>query len=306
MSAPTTPIGAPVSAPAGAPPRPRTATGPRTASVPRAGTEPRARFRDLFAAEWIRFWSLRSMPWVLGVSALVVIGANLKAAKYTYDHTTPDDPVSAAGASWAATNASFTVFAADIVMIVAGSVGAVVIVSEYATGMIRTTLAAVPDRRAVVTAKASVLAVAMLGYGGLTAGVSFGFGQAILSGRHLGLSITDPGALRVVSAAALLAPVCAFVGLALGVLIRHAAGTVVTTVLLLFLAPASFSESNRWTALVGHAMPLTAWQRLARVDLTETLLPPYPATVGGSWAAYAAWPVLSLLVAVIVLRRRDL
>lgn len=48
--------------------------------APRTATVPRGRFRDLLAAEWIKLWSLRSTPWVLGLSALAIIGANLNAA----------------------------------------------------------------------------------------------------------------------------------------------------------------------------------------------------------------------------------
>ena len=50
-----------------------------------AGTaaEPRARFRDLLAAEWLKFWSLRSTPWSFVISALVILGLNAGAA---YEH----------------------------------------------------------------------------------------------------------------------------------------------------------------------------------------------------------------------------
>lgn len=43
-------------------------------------------------------------------------------------------------------------------MLVAGSVGALTIVSEYSSGLIRTTTVAVPARGAVVLAKAVVTA----------------------------------------------------------------------------------------------------------------------------------------------------
>ncbi|MFI9580503.1 ABC transporter permease [Streptomyces sp. NPDC052236] len=274
------------------------------ADAPRTVTEPRGRFRDLLAAEWIKLWSLRSMPWVLGLSALVIIGANLKSATYTYDHFAVGDTASMYVQT--ALNDSFNMIAADILMIAAGSIGAIVIVSEYATGMIRTTLAAVPDRRAALLAKACVLTAVMLGYGTLVAGTSFGLTQAILSGRHIGLSITHPGALRFVAAAALFAPVCALIGMGLGVLIRHTAATVVATLLVLFLLPASFNDTYRWSAAVSHAMPFTAWRRLAQVDMTDVLVSPYPATVAGAWLTFAAWPLISAAIATIVVHRRDL
>ncbi|GAA3477375.1 ABC transporter permease [Streptomyces yanii] len=272
--------------------------------APRTATELRGRFHDLFAAEWIKLWSLRSTPWVLGLSALTIIGANLSSAKYTYDHFTAGD--TACMYVQTALNASFTMIAADILMLVASSVGAIVIVSEYATGMVRTTVAAVPDRRAVLAAKACVLTAVMFGYGILVAGTSFGLSQAILSGRHIGLSITHPGALRFIAAAALFAPVCALIGIGMGVLIRHSAATVVGTVLVLFFLPSFFNESHRWSADVLHAMPLTAWRRLAQVDMTNVFVSHYPATLGGAWITFVAWPLVSVVIATIAVHRRDL
>ncbi|MFB7470401.1 ABC transporter permease [Kitasatospora sp. NPDC056184] len=276
-----------------------------TTALTRAATDPRPRFRDLLAAEWIRFWSLRSMPWVLGLGALVLVGVNLNAARYTYIHTGPGGPPPGSGYVGVAVNASFTGLAADLLMLLAGGVGAAVIVGEYATGMIRATFAAVPDRRAVLLAKAGVLAAVMLGFGVCASGVSFGLAQALLGRRHAGVSLADPGVLPAVAGAAVLAPVCALIGFGLGTLLRHAAASVVTTVLVLFLLPASFNEDHRWSAAIAHAMPFTAWRWLATPDPTRVLLPPYPATALGSWLAFAGWAVGAALVAAAAVHRRD-
>ncbi|MER6361726.1 ABC transporter permease [Kitasatospora sp. NPDC001527] len=279
-----------------------TATG---SAATGAATDPRPRFGDLLAAEWIRFRSLRPMPWVLGAGALVLVAVNLNAARYTYQHTGPDGPPPGSGYVGVAVNVSFTGMSANLLMLLAGGVGAAVIVGEYTTGMIRTTFAAVPDRRAVLLAKAGVLAVVMLGFGVLVSGVSFGLAQALLGRRHAGVSLADPGVLHAVAGAAALAPVCALIGFGLGTLVRHAAASVVTTVLVLFLLPASFNEDHRWSAAIAHAMPFTAWRRLAEADPTHVLQPPYPATVTGSWLAFAGWAVASVLAAAAVAHRRD-
>ncbi|MFF2142946.1 ABC transporter permease subunit [Kitasatospora sp. NPDC058190] len=265
---------------------------------------PRPRFGDLLGAEWLKFRSLRSIPWVLGLGTLVIVAANLKAAQYTHDHFTPGDGDPAVMAQ-VALNDSFHSGSADILMLIAGGLGATVIAGEYATGLIRTTLAAVPDRRAVLLAKAGVLTAVMLGFGVVSAGVSFGLTQAILADRGIGQSITDPTALRYVSAAALFAPVCALVGLCLGTLIRHSAGAVVGTVVVLFFLPSFVTERYRWTADVLHALPLPAWQRLARTTLAGLRPTEYPATVAGSWTTYAVWSLASVVIATVVIQRRD-
>ncbi|MFF1411247.1 hypothetical protein ACFVX6_15895 [Streptomyces sp. NPDC058289] len=100
----------------------------------------------------------------------------------------------------------------------------------------------------------------MLVLGTVVAGTSFGVTQAILQDHH-GMSLGDPGALRAVAASALLAPLCALTGMALGALIRHAAGTVVAVVgILLMLPPLFWGETYRWVKEIGNAMPLTAWR----------------------------------------------
>ncbi|WP_030243135.1 ABC transporter permease subunit [Streptomyces sp. NRRL S-350] len=272
--------------------------------TPADRTELRARFRDLLAAEWTKFWSLRSIPWVLGLSAIAIVAADLKSAQYTRDHYTPGDGDPLVMAQ-VALGGAFDLTAADILMLVGGGIGAIVIAGEYATGLIRTTLAAVPDRRAVLLAKACVLTAVMLGFGVLTVGVSFGGSQAILSGVGIGQSVTDPMALRYVAAAVLFGPVCALTGLGLGTLLRHGAGAVVGTVVVLFFVPSIVTERYRWSADLLHALPLPAWQRLARTSLAGLRPSEYPATVAGAWITYAVWAVASVAVAAAVAHRRD-
>ncbi|MFH9353410.1 ABC transporter permease [Kitasatospora sp. NPDC017646] len=265
---------------------------------------PRARFGDLLAAEWLKFWSLRSIPWVLGLATLVAVFANLKSAQYTHDHYAPGDgdPVVMAQV---ALDDSFDIVSADTLMLVGGGLGAIVIAGEYATGLIRTTLAAVPDRRAALLAKAGVLTAVLLGFGTVTAGVSFGLTQAILADRGIGQSLTDPTAVRYVAAAALFAPVCGLVGLCLGTLIRHSAGAVVGTVVVLFFLPSLVTERYRWTADLLHSLPFPAWQRLARITLVGMRPSDYPATVAGAWITYAVWALASVAIATVVIQRRD-
>ncbi|MBD0695995.1 ABC transporter permease subunit [Streptomyces sp. CBMA123] len=264
----------------------------------------RPRFGDLLAAEWLKFWSLRSIPWVLGLGALVVIAANLKSAQYLHDHYLPGDgdPVVM---KQVALNASFDTASADILMLLGGGLGAIVITGEYATGLIRTTLAAVPDRRAVLLAKAGVLTAVLLGFGAVSVGVSFALTQAMLADRGIGQSIGDPTALRYVAAAALFAPVCGLVGLCLGTLLRHSAGAVVGTVVVLFFLPSFVTERYRWSADLLHALPFPAWQRLARTTLAGMRPTDYPATVAGSWVTYAVWALASVVLATVVIQRRD-
>ncbi len=128
-------------------------------------------------------------------------------------------------------------------------------------------------------------------YGAFTAGASFVLTQAVLDGRGQGVSIGHPGALRVVVASALLAPVCALAGLGLGALIRHSATTTVFNVFVLLFLPTFVTDRYHWTACVRNALPFNAWYRLVDVEYGHqpfTLTPRYQTTVTGGWIVFGA------------------
>lgn len=270
--------------------------------------EPVARFVDLLAAEWIKMRSLRSTYWVLALSTVVAIVINVNAVRsdLTYiDRPHPPLP-------------GFPPFtydplfhglgsvAAGVMALAAASFGAITVFGEYATGMIRTTLAAVPDRRAVITAKVALVTAITLLLGVVVSVTSFFTTNAMLASRHIGLSIHDPGCLRAVLAYGLIVPVCALIGLALGAVLRHATASIVAVVGVLFILPMLFG-GDRYKLLkeIGDYLPLHAESRLALNPNSYTDLGKYPGTINGSWIALAAWALVSVAVAVIVTRRRD-
>lgn len=280
-----------------------------TTAVPVKVIEPHARFRDLVAAEWTKIWSLRSTYWVFGAGALFLIGVCTSAAINDYNnlpHFAAEPNFGKFGPPFDPLQDAFIDSAYRILVLAAGSVGAITLVGEYSSGLIRTTFAAIPARRSVVAAKALVATVVTLVAGAVIAGLSFGITQAILSGRHVGDSISDPGVFRAVAASALLAPVCALVGIAIGSLVRHSAGTVLTTVGVLLLLPVLVDSSrHRWTADLHNAMPIVAWSRLIDAKGIHSGYGAYPATITGSWIVYAGWSAGAVLLTMFVVHRRD-
>lgn len=255
------------------------------------------RFRDLLGSEWIKMRSLRSTPWTIALTVLFVLGSTAVAT--LSDHAAGSGPADfrpydayPPGGYWT-------------LMLVASSIGALTVVSEYHSGLIRTTTVAVPARGSVVLAKATVTAALWTAVGAVASTGSFLVSQAILDGSHAGVPITHPGVFRPLVASALLAPVCALVGLGLGVLLRHAAGTMVTSVFALLMLPPMFSESNRWSADIKHTLVSAAWNRLVQNWEPDPGSLGYSATVPGSWLVFALWPLLTVALAVLVVRRRD-
>ncbi|MFI8257526.1 ABC transporter permease [Streptomyces filamentosus] len=276
--------------------------------TPPAAVDAPVRFRHPLAAEWTKLWSLRSTPLVLAVGALVVIGINVNAARSNAARLSalPKSPQGMEGPRWAydPLGAAFVDPAWQLLMVIAACVGAVALSGEYATGLARTTFTAVPDRGAVVRAKAAVVTAVTLVLGAVVSLVSFGATQALLR-EHGGLSLADPGALRAVAGSALIAPVCGLAGMAAGALVRHAAGSVVAVIGTLLLLPALFQgETYRWVKETGHLMPLSAWAALVR-NPGRPVLEKYPMEVAEAWVVLGGWAVAGFLVAVAAVRYRD-
>lgn len=272
-----------------------------------AGTaaESRARFRDLLAAEWLKFWSLRSTPWSFVVGALVILGLDAGAAyeHYHYWHMNRMTPARFIAGGLPLLDA-FTTNAAIAMMVVAGAIGTLAITGEFGTGLIRTTFTAVPARRSVMAAKVSVIAGVTAAFGAVVAACSFGLTQAILSGRQAGISIGHPGALRVVLASALLAPVAALAGAAVGAVVRHSAAAVAATIVILQVLPLLVHDSSHLPAVIAHALPFQAWNRLVAIPFNP-VSGAYPWTITGAWTVFAVWALAAAVVAVAAAGWRD-
>ncbi|MFD7429881.1 ABC transporter permease [Streptomyces sp. NPDC059818] len=268
--------------------------------------ETRARFSDLLAAEWLKTWSLRSTPWLYVITALAVIAFNAGTAydqyKYWYQHD------GQSRTSFIANGIplvdAFTANSAMVLVLALAAIGAVSVTGEYGTGLIRTTFTAVPARRSVMAAKVLVLASVTTVFGALVAAASFASTQAILSGRNASVSLDHPDALRVIAASALLAPVAALTGLAIGTVIRHTGGSVVACVVVLLLLPVVLSARRHLTAVLLHTLPFSAWERLTSTDMQRSN-DLFPWTTAGAWTVYVVWALAAGMVTVFAAHRRD-
>jgi ABC-2 type transport system permease protein len=179
---------------------------------------PRGRYHFAHVArmEWIKLRSLRSTWWTLVITAAgaiaiaVAVGANTK------------------NASGDLTNNAL----AGIVpgLLLAGVLGVLVMTSEYTSGMIRATLAAIPNRPLVLAAKAAVFGVVALAVGEATAFISFFAGGAVLRHGIAAPAIGQPGVLRAVALSGAAFCLVGLLGLGLGAIIRHTAAAIAVLV----------------------------------------------------------------------------
>jgi ABC-2 type transport system permease protein len=270
-------------------------TAPQAGAAPAATVPAAVRARDVLTSEWTKLRSARSNYLTLLIAGIVTIGATAVVAhSIAATHgPPPPGPINPLTGSFLAF-AEYTVLPVSVLSVL-------VFTSEYGTGLIRTTFAAVPRRRAVLAAKAAVTGTAALLAGELLAFAAFFLTQAILSGRHRGLPLAHPGVPGAVLAAGLVLAACALAGLGLGAIIRHTAGAIVATVAVLYLmAVACAVLPAPWNDRIGRfTLPWAAYQVVALHPQPGLLSPAL------SLLVVAAWPAAILLIAAVAITRRD-
>ena len=206
-----------------------TPAAPTTASAPALKvTQGR-----VLVSEFTKFRSLRSTVYTLlaAVVLTIGIGALFSAVTASQYHTfSPADQATFNPISTSLAGIAFAVVAF-------GVLGVLVMSGEYSTGMIRSSLTAVPRRLPVLWSKLAVFAGAIFSVSLIASFISFFLGQALLSSHHLGVSITAPGALRSVIGAALYVTVAGMIGVALGTLFRNTAAGIATFAGVFFVIP---------------------------------------------------------------------
>ena len=244
-------------------------------------TQPR-----VLLSEWTKFRSLRSTVWTL-LTAVVLsigIGALFSAVSASQYHTFS-----------AADKASFNPVSTSLngmlfAQLAIGVLGVLLISGEYSTGMIRSSLTAVPRRLPVLWAKLGVFAGVVFSVILVSSFVSFFLGQALLNSHHLGVSISAPGALRDVIGAALYATVAGMIGMALGGLLRNTAAGISTFVAVFFvIPPLTDLLPASWSSHFVQYLPSNAGEVLFGGGGTGGLAHPLaPWTGFGVLCAYAA------------------
>jgi len=186
----------------------------------------------------------------------------------------------------------------QLAQIAVAVLGVLLITSEYATGMIRFSMVAVPRRLPVLWAKAIVFA--------LTAPVlfvpatfaTFLVSQSVLAREQLDTSLDQPGVARAVLGSALYLTAMGLLGLGLGALLRNTAGAIASLFGVLFglqivvgFLPASLADT------ISRYLPTPA-------GVAVTNVRPDPASLG-PWAGFGLYTAITLGLAAWLLRRRD-
>jgi ABC-type transport system involved in multi-copper enzyme maturation permease subunit len=264
-------------------------------SQPAAPGTPHGRvtLAHVIRSEWIKFRTLRSSWATLSAAMLalivlgLVIGYNIGK---NYTGLAPED-AAASGPLQGYHGAQLLI----------GVLGVLFVSGEYSTGMIRSTLAAVPRRVPVLAAKAIVFgSIALVTMVASTFAAYFG-AQLFLAHYGHGGSLSDPGALRAVIGTGVYLALIGLLGGALGWIVRNTAGGISSLVGLLLVVPVLFQVlPGAWASDILKYLPSEAGSAfVTSVSLPGTLTP----AVG--FGVLVAWVAAAMVTAVVLLRRRD-
>ncbi|HXY92040.1 MAG TPA: ABC transporter permease [Acidimicrobiia bacterium] len=283
-----------------------TATPAPTAPAPLATRESRGRGGALLLpavmrSEWTKLRSVRSTIWSLFATFVITVGFGaLFCLAYVsrYDRLGLRERL-----TFDPTAQSLRgIFLAQLAI---GVLGVLVISAEYATGLIRPTLTAVPQRRTVLAAKAIVFGVVALVVTEVGVFAAFAAGQAVLAGKNLGVGIGDPHVLRAVLGAGVYLTIIGLLGLALATIIRRTAGAIATLVGLVLIAPLlAQALPSPWNSDVTKFLPTGVSTGLGaalfgvRPDSSRF-------SPGVALLLLVAWVVVGFAVAAFTISRRD-
>ncbi|MEU1709651.1 ABC transporter permease [Streptomyces sp. NPDC005706] len=251
---------------------------------------------QVIRSEWTKIRSVSSTVWTLSLAVLVTLALGMLISALTRSQF--DNMPVRERLSFDATVVSFAgMTLGQLAMIV---FGVLVVSNEYSTGMIRVSLAAVPQRGTFLFGKIAVATALALVVGMATSFAAFFLGQAMLGSlrTHLG----DPGVLRAVIGGGLYMTLIAMFSMGVATMLRS------PLLSLGILMPFFFLVSNILgnvdaTRKVGRFLPDQAGSRIMQVVPRIGDDTPY-----GPWGGLgimALWVAAALAGGYALLKRRD-
>jgi ABC-type transport system involved in multi-copper enzyme maturation permease subunit len=268
-------------------------TAPTLMAPPRATT---IGFGNLLRSEWTKLRSVRSTYWT---AAVAVLGTMLIGILVTIQQE--HDLVRHPGDLGNFDPVMTTLTGFFLAQVAVGTLGVMTISSEYGTGMIRATLGAVPQRRALLAAKGAVFLVAVFVVTEILSFTAFAIGQAILHPSGGGVSLGDPGILRAVFGGGLYLTAIGLLSFGLGALIRHTAGALSAFFGIVFAASALVNLlPAAWRDHIQRYLPLNAGAQIMSTQPDSSSLSPWH-----GFLVLCIYGVVAVGAASVLITRRD-
>jgi hypothetical protein len=273
-------------------------SGTALVSIPRLQARGRVTQARVVLSEWTKFISLRSTRWSVGVGFLLTIAFPIIFATVTATH-------------WAHMSLhdradrhplDIALAGVNVGQLAIAILGVLMITGEYSTGMIRSTLIAVPKRLPVLWAKVGMYAVVSFVLMLPAVLISFFASQAILNTHHiLQISFTAPGVARSVIGGAVYVMLVGVFALAIGTIVRNTAGGIATFAGIFFvLPPLMLVLPSSWQDAVSKYLPSEAGRQLFSLHQEAHSLTPL-----GGGLLMLGYCVVAIAIAAVLLVRRD-
>ncbi|MCX5204158.1 ABC transporter permease [Streptomyces sp. NBC_00237] len=251
---------------------------------------------QVLTSEWTKIKSVRSTVWTLGMAFVFTVALGLLISLLSKDQFTQMNArerqfIDPTMTSFAGTGLG------QLAMIV---FGVLVVGNEYSTGMIRTSLAAVPRRGAFLFSKIGIATLLAFLVALVTSFVTFFAGQAALGGFKA--SIGDPGVLRAVFGGALYMTLIAVFAMGVATVLRSPMLSLGILMPVFFLI-APILGGVEATRKIAQYLPDQAGIKIMQVVAPENDVAPY-----GPWGGLGilvAWTALAVLCGWLVLKNRD-
>ena len=263
----------------------------------------RAGFGGTLRSEFTKIGSVRSTYWTLLMllAVSVGIGAAISAAvasSWSQPPPAPPAPPDIHDATQVSIAALWVLGPLVIVVL-----GALVLTAEYSTGMIRTSLIAMPRRIVLYAAKAVAFAAVALAVSLATAFTAFFLGQSLLSRTHYSATLAGHDVLRAVIGIALYITLCGLFAFAAAAIIRNTAATITTMIGLLFVIPTLVNLlPNSWGNDLVRWLPSSAGRA---ISATVGGQDPHLFSPWGQFTVFTVYTAVLLVVGGILFRKRD-
>ncbi|WP_449277521.1 ABC transporter permease subunit [Leucobacter sp. GX24907] len=266
-------------------------------------------FGGVLRSERIKLSSLRSIRITLIITILAGLGLSALMALVLVDQVSGGTGGAEAALGYQSYLVTVSAFAAPFLALIFGVLGVFAVASEYSSGMILSTLAAVPARTPVYVAKALVTAA----IAAITAIVIVAGGLAIAVG-FMPESLEEIASPSVVSGAlGAVAYLVLITMLAFGVaaMLRSTAGGIAVIAGITFVLPIAFQMlmmSNwEWVPVVASYLPADLGSTLGSGLPADDAVAPMHGAPGywGALGAMTAWATIAVIPAAIIFKRRD-
>jgi ABC-2 type transport system permease protein len=250
-------------------------------------------FRTVAQMKWQKLRTIRSTWYIVAVFAASMIGL----AVLVLNHENYAQMSAADRASFDPTHDCFIGLVLGQLLL--GVLGVLAVTTEFSSGMIRATFAAVPRRPLVLAAKAAVLGAVTLAAGEISAFAAFLAGEAVLKAPAPHATLGQPGVLRAVLMAGAYPALIALISLGIGAIVRHTAGAICALVGVLFVLPLLFVSPSLQNA-AQNFLPHPMANSLTAVKPVPHTLPP-----GLTFGLLCAYALVALAAGAWALARRD-